>query len=57
MTVSELIEILNKVENKNLQVLHEDNEFGVDYVNEIILRAPHAWDNPNDALNNFYVIQ
>lgn len=57
MTVAELIEELQKVENKDLQIHWEDNEYGTQFINSIYLHDANAWDNPNDPFNKYYIFQ
>ena len=57
MTVQELINLLQTVDDKSLQIMYEDNEFGMHDITEVFKHDPHAWDNPIDPLRNFYTFQ
>jgi len=56
MTVQELIDELQKIEDKKLQIQYEDNEWGYQPITGICKESPHAWNNPNDPENDFYSI-
>lgn len=56
MTVQELIDELQKVEDKSLLVQYQDNEFGYQYIRGISKNEPVGWNNPHDPKRPFYSI-
>jgi len=57
MTVQELIDLLQTCEDKSLQIMYDDNEFGTTEINEVFLNNAHAWNNPNHPDEKYYTFQ
>ena len=57
MTVQELIDLLQTCEDKQLQIMYEDNEFGTTEINKVFLNKAHAWNNTTHPDEKYYTFQ